>query len=417
MVELDPWTISQLADVRSYDEALKVWHEHRTELEGYLFVLSQPGQAAINWPSKIDLPGNGFLRSVFAHDRLWFTSHEVIDAMFGPDGKADLRLDYSIGFDSNAAQYLRDLVEGRLDSAVLRFRDSLQLLAERRFNWELAPALSERSEEVFSGRNLDQVWRIAYASEYFDACDLGFFAETGQLKLTRGEDEVRDACQRVLSEWHRMLVSGEMKRLRDFHALYHVLLLKIAILYRARPSPRDACRNLCEFVEFMCGVAGINLPWMLWAASSFFEQGGTFELLRKLTRPPDRLADACRNTAWDIMHFVDRRMFAQLGGRDGAFLVPYTLTFDRGLAQLLEHQAQRSCLVHPEWGMPQFFAEAEIFAELRTRYNDDQALLEVAGRHFTAEAHVRRAAQVEKAIRNRDSLVAELEASIARSGS
>jgi hypothetical protein len=55
--------------------------------------------------------------------------------------------------------------------------------------------------------------------------------------------------------------------------------------------------------------------------------------LRKLTCPSDRLVEVAENIAWDVIHFVERRRLAGPNGRGRSFLVPYTLTFDRGLEQ------------------------------------------------------------------------------------
>lgn len=414
MPDLHPLTVLRLSGVRTHNEAIEVWTDHREELASYTFVLSQPGAGSVNWPAKQNLPGGGYLRSIFAHDQLWFTNHAILGDLFGSAQKANIALDYTVGFDTNAAQYLRDLVEGRSNSAVDRFRETLRHLAERRFNWELMPILMERSEAIFNSRDLEYVWRIAYASEYFANSDLRHFAQTGEQRLLLNSEEVTAAAQRSLSEWHRVLVSGEIHRIRRSHSLYHLLLLKIALIHRAHPSPRDTCRSLCEFVEFMCGIVGINLPWMLWAAAGLFEGGGNFEPLRKLTAPPDVLVRNSRNIAWDVMHYVDRRQLGQMVGRNGAFLIPYTLTYDRGLAQWFDQQAQRSCLIRGEERMPQFFPEYNIEGEVLQRYGQTQALVDVAARHFTTDAHAARAYRLRSRPGDLAPLVMELEGTVSR---
>jgi hypothetical protein len=414
MPDLHPLIVLRLSGVRTHNEAVEVWTDHREELAHYTFVLSQPGPPSINWPAKVDLRGGGYLRSVFAHDQLWFTSHAILGELFGNNQRAHIGLDYTVGFDSNAAQYLRDLVEGRSNPTVERFRKTLRHLAERRFNWELMPILLERAEAIVSNRDLDHVWRVVYASEYLSHCDLRHFAQTGELRLTSPVHSVITSTQRNLSEWHRVLASGEILRIRHSHSLYHLLLLKIALLHRARPAPRETCRNLCEFIEFMCGTVGINLPWMLWAAAGLFEGGGSFEPLRKLATPPDVLVRNSRNIAWDVMHYVDRRQLGQMVGRNGSFLIPYTLTCDRGLAQWFDQQAQRSCLIRGGERMPQFFSEFNIEGQVLQRYGQEQALVNVAARHLTVDAHAARAERLRRGQSDLEPLIAELEASVAQ---
>lgn len=390
MSDIDPMIVLRISGVRTHNEAVEVWAEYRDALQGYLFVLSQPGPVSVHWPAKVDLPGGGYLRSVFAHDKLWFTSHGILSEMFGSNERVDLSLDYTVGFDSNVAQYLRDMVEGRLSPVIEQFRQTLRYMAERRFNWEMMPVLMERSEAVLAGRDLDHVWRLVHASEYFAACDLRHFAATGELRPQKSKEEIAAAAQLNLSEWHRVLTSGEIHRVRHSHGLFHAVLLKTALLHRARPSPRETGRNLAELIDYMGGTIGISLPWMLWAAAGLFEQGGAFEPLRKLTGSRESLIPSSRNIAWDIMHYVDRRQLAQPIGRNGAFLVPYTLTFDRGLAQWFDQQAQRSCMMQEGDRMPQFFSEFNIEGDVLRRFGSDQRVVDAAARHLTMNAFATR---------------------------
>ena len=378
-----------------------------------MFVLSQPGPAATNWPAKLNLPGGGYLRSTFAHDQLWFTSNELLARMTSGTGRVTIPLDYSISFDSNAAQYLCQLIEGRLNPVVLRFRETLRELAKRKFNWELLPFLQERSAAIMAGRDLDHIWRVVHASEYFDACDLDHFVATGGLRLQRPAEEVTAIAQRNLSEWHRVLAAGEAQRAAEAHELFHTLVLKIALLHRQRPSPRHAADNLAEFLEFMCGEVGINLPWMLWAAAGLFERGGAFEPLRKLTAKKDVLIANSRNIAWDVAHYVERRRWTRLGGHDGAFLLPYTLTFDRGLADWFDRQAMRSCLMKESGGMLQFFAEYDVEREVLDRYAAHRRLSGAVERHFTSEAAAARAERLRHHGGSVSQIVAGLEAAVA----
>lgn len=413
MPELDPLIQLRLSEVRTHNEAIDVWSDHHEALDGRLFVLSQPGPPSVNWPARSDLNGGGYLRSVFAHDSLWFTSNEILERMFGEKKKTDIPVDYSVGFESNAAQYLCNLVEGRMSPVVVRFQQSLRQLAERRLNWEVMPALMERAESILTGRDLDHVWRVVHASEYFAACDLRHFAATGELRPQRSPGEILAATQVSLSEWHRLLSGGEIHRIRYTHSQYHVLLLKAALLHRAKPSPQAAGSNLCDFIEFMCGTVGINLPWMLWAAVGLFEKGGAFEPLRKLTASKDDLIKNSRNIAWDVMHFVDRRQLAQPVGRNGSFLVPYTLTFDRGLAQWFDQQAQRSCLMRESDRMPQFFAEFRIQDDTLKRHENHAGLAGIKSRYFSISAHAERADRLRNGPRDLGPLVAETEALVA----
>ena len=76
---INPLTKFHLSHIRTQPEALKVWRDHWDELHGYSFVLSEPtGGNAMGVAARTDFPEGGHLRSAFAHDNLWFLSHDTI---------------------------------------------------------------------------------------------------------------------------------------------------------------------------------------------------------------------------------------------------------------------------------------------------------------------------------------------------
>lgn len=406
---LAPDIVLQLSQARSLNDAAQVWVDHPQELADYFFVISSPGPTNFRWAASIDLEGGGFLRSLFAHNQLHFVSHSILSGMVN-EGEIQVPVDYSIGFDINAAQYLRRVVEGKRNDTILRFKQSLQALAKPRFNWEVFPYLQERAEAVIEGRDLDDIWAVIHASEQFAACDLSHFTETGELVCLASEDEVVAKTSALLSNWHRFLIDGEMEKIRQSHLMLYVLLLKIALLYRAKPSPRDAGRNTAEFIHFMCGSVGVTLPWMMWAAAKLFEEGGENEPLRKLNEKAGLLVENCRNIAWDFMHYFYRRQQAHFMGHEGSFLLPYTLTFDRGLAALFSGFGQRSCLLHGDDAMGQFFAENDPHKDILNKYNGCSALVAAFDQHFTLAAHLERKRRIATNPRvNRLPLYQELE--------
>lgn len=346
------------------------------------------------WRASINLEGGGFLRSIFAHDQLHFASHEILSKM-SMEETIQIPIDYSIGFDINAAQYLRRMIEGKTHDPIIRFRHSLQLLANRRFNWELFPFLQERSESIMEGRDLQDIWDVVHASEYFAHCDMDHFSATGELQCEATANDITTKTRSILSDWHVYLNNGEIERIRHQHQMLNILLLKIAHLYRSNPASSQAGNNLAKLIVFMCGEVGVNLPWMMWAADKLFEQGGRFEPLRKLTKPVGSLADNCRNISWDFMHYHFRRRQIQSLGREGTFLVPYTLTFDKGLAALFSGHGQRSCIIHKDDAMGQFFAEYDPQTDIVDKYANCPSLVAAFSKYLTIEAHLGRKRRLE----------------------
>lgn len=388
----NPLVVLRLSNARTLSEVASIWVEENAELSGGMFVLSVPEPSEARWAARVNFPAGGYLRSVFAHDKLLFASDEILERM-AHDDTVTLALDYTIGFDSNAAQYLRTLVEGSGNDRpdIINFRTTLRTLTGTRMNWELMPFLIEHAQAIRTGRDADYIWRLVYASEYFHRCDNRHFADTGELRLRATAEEVTNATQHALVDWLRVLSVDGLAGYHGQHLMIQVLLIKAALLRHAQPAAASTARNLEEFLEFMCEEVGCNLPWMLWAAAGLFGIGGRFEPLRKLTCPPGRCVEQARNIAWDIVHYMIRRDLAKPIGRGGSFMVPYTLTFDRGLAEFFDGQPQRSCLLHPEREFPQFFADRNIEGDVLSRFPE---LSNVAGRHLTMNAHAARVARI-----------------------
>lgn len=359
---LSPEIQARLSKARTRDESVQIWIDHPEALQGHLFVLSiDDAEGGMRWPARLDLANQGFLRSVFRHSNLWFVSHDILAAMFGPEQNVNLPVDYTIGFDINAAEFLRAMIEGRNQGIVEAFRSAARQLAGRRFNWDLGPYLMERAARLRDGEAIDLecMWRTVVASERFGACDQAHFAKTGEIVPQISENGILRKAQDLLAGWDQQLKYSGFTHVREQHRLFYLMALQMAWLEQRYPGRRSSRRKLVEFIAFMDREISAMFHNIIWAAGRFFELGGQFRPLSKLTSRGKKLLPNAENVAWDLHHFTMRRDFVNVTGYDGAFLVPYFLTFDRGLAELLDGFPQRSCLLSPHRGFPQFFGEVD----------------------------------------------------------
>ncbi len=407
-----PLTIHRLSEAKTFNEAVAVWMDHADELSGYMFVLSSPETAGGPlWPPRLDLAGKGHLRSLFAHPRLWFVSHEILEAMTGPRGKVVLPIDYSIAFDTNAASYLRAMVEGSAVEVVQVFQQVLRQMAGRRFNWDLMPFFSERSADLQSGESkaLEGIWRTVLAAERFATCDMERFAETGEIKPRLREQEIVAKAQEQLSLWDSMLKAGIACSLREQHRLFYLMALKVALLEHQHPGRSEAERKMTAFITFLQKDVSAMFLNMLWAAGRYFQDGGGFRPFSKLASRGEQLLRNAANVAWDLHHVTMRRQFAGTIGRGGAFYVPYFLSFDGGLTDLIDGYPQRSCLVR-SGSFPQFFADLDMQAWLLENWHQPTELLMQC---FSIEGHQERKERHKKqGPTNPEPIIARFEAEI-----
>jgi hypothetical protein len=361
-VNLDPRILLKLGSVRTRNEAAQVWIDHWDELEGWLFVLSEKDETDrhLRWPARLDLQGKGFLRSAFAHDSIWFTNSEILGEL-SQERRVDIPVDYSIGFDSNAATYLLALTEGRKPDIVRVFQEVLRNLAGARFNWDALPYLHERFEDLVAGRDYDSIWRTVLATERFAACDQERFAATGEMILPTGEEEAITRARDLLAMYHDELTDWRAETLRRQHGVTLAIVFKVVALERQHPGARNAALKLAGIIEFMHSRLHCLFFLLIWAAGEYFRLGSGFRPLRKLRQDSSAgVGKAAANVAWDFMHVLSRQSMSCRMGREGSFHVPYFLTFDRDIAALYDGFPQRSCLLGPNDEGPHFTAETPL---------------------------------------------------------
>lgn len=357
----------RLTQVRTLNDAAQLWIDACDELWDYTLVLSCDGvDGGFPWPARVDLEGKAFLRSVFSRSRLWFVNHDILREMAKEGGHVDVLSDYSISFDTNAVNYLRAMVEGRSPEIVEIFRRVARTLSGTGFNWDIMPYLKERAEDiqVAAPDALDSIWRAVHASEYFAACDKGEFARSGKLVLTLPESEVTAKTHHILSSLHQMGAKSATSRMDREFACFYVFMLEIAAIEQRIPGRSASGEKLLLLMEFFhTEVSAMHLN-VLWAGGKLFQQGSHFRPLQKLLSAGPAVLRNAKNVAWDFYHLTMLRQYATNIGHEGSFLVPYLLTFDRGIAELMDGFANRSCLLEPDKDLPTFIPELDVEAWL-----------------------------------------------------
>lgn len=408
---IHPLTIMRLSQVRDQAGALEVWREHWNELEDHSYVLSEPNSGnAMRLPARMDFSPGGHLRSAFAYDNLCFLSHEVISTMV-VEGAVHLPIDYTVAFDSNVASYLRLWMKGRTVPVVSMLQSVLKRLNQGRFNWDLMPFLLERSNSMLAGQDLTEIYETVLASEWFAASDFIEFMKSGVIRLTVSQVELAERAQRSLAEWDRLLRSGVMGMIDHRYSLFHASVAKMVLLQLDSPSPKSAASKLERFLAFMDTELRCMTMLCSRAALEFFASGGRFAPMGKVSNCASDLRRRVRNVAWDFLQRQWRQEFAGNHGRNRCFHVPYFLTFDSGLAELLDLFPQRGCLFGGTLRFPIFFQEFDFAALVLGRFPE---LGRVIGETFSVQAHEERASRLEKQPPDMLGIVQKLERELTR---
>jgi hypothetical protein len=377
----------RLSKARTTADAQAVWRDHYSELSGYTFVLSEPDRAnRIQVPARVDFPGGGHLRSAFAHDSLYFISHDILTRTVA-EGVVHIPVDYSVGFDANVATYVRSWHKGRTETVVTVMQGLVRRLREGRMNWDTIPYLLERSDDILQQRDLTEIYETELASQWLSAADRTHLGQSGETRLRFSESELAMRAQRALADWDHLLKNGHGEVITRRFALCHACVLMMALLHLEEPSAKAAPAKLQRFLEFLDTELQTLLLLFVRVAMEFFAKGSACKPLAKISSRSPRLRQHVRNVTWDFMHLIWRHEFAGFNGRLQGFLVPYFLTFDAGLAELFELYPQRSCLFGGELGFPLFFPDTDFEALFPRQYPQ---LAPIFSRIFSPQASERR---------------------------
>lgn len=411
--EVDPLVQRAMSGAETLPDVVAVWAQHRTQLRAFTYAVSLDSSPnAMPWPAKIDLEERAYLRSAFGHNFIYFLNDDLFGRMVRGE-RPQIPVDYSIGFDSNTASYVRGMVENLGDEGDRRvFQTIMQRLSLKGFNWDMLPYLMERSEALAAGHDLYSIYAVVRAAETFAACDREHFVATGQIRALQSAGEIETRVEAQIGTWRENYKKGIGESMAYQHGLFYAVILKIALIQRMNPRGKDAPGKTAELIEWMCGQLGCLFPSMLWAGAQYFERGGGFEFFKKLGRKKEEILRQIQNVAWDAYHVYNRQQLTGSVLGDGSFTIPYFLTFDRGLAEFFDGFPQRGCFVHREQRSPQFVADRTIERDVLNRWLDNPALSRACDNYLSPDAVARRLGRLDMSRPLLPPIISHLEAQL-----
>ena len=407
---------NRVSNVKTIEEAEDVWRAHRPDLKGCTLVLAMSQQSPYRFPARLNLPGDGFLRSVFACDYLHFVSDDSVDQQVSPRTR-EIAASYSVSFDSSTASYLRSLALGRRGNSAYKLVHTIRALGSTfgtgGFLWDPFPFLLERADAISEGRDEDFVFETLIACERLAVCDLAELQKNGSIASRIDESEIERRAKAQIEWWKQGLRSGLGQAIRHRLNLFYAFALKTAIIHLKRPSTKDAQVKLKELLEFL-GDSVCCLPQLTGtAALEFFTKGHKFAPFQKLASRKPGLKKEARNVAWDFLHVQMGHECTGFHGTDGPFCVRYFLTFDRPLAELFDSFPQRSCLICPDGRLPLFFADFDFPSQVLDQF---PRLGPVIGKHYTLEADEDRRTRSQAKFPDIQAIITDLESEIDQLG-
>jgi hypothetical protein len=181
--------------VKTADQAYLLWSMHSEILAGYSLILSRRGDSQYGPKARMRFGKTGFLASLFCEDNLYFINNEIRDATEN-NQNSQIAVNFDILFDSNAASYLPAAFEGVGSESIKDFVEMLRYFNGNRINWNSAFYQIENAEAFLSGERLNDLFRVALASEKWTDMDMEWFDQTGQVRARLADEAYTDDAKK-----------------------------------------------------------------------------------------------------------------------------------------------------------------------------------------------------------------------------
>ena len=342
----------QLASSKS--EAFNIWSRYQTLLSNSALILSFPGESPLSARLFKTFGQKARLISIFAENDLYFLNAKIYEEL-GAGRSCTFPISYAISFDTNAASFLRALFAGREMGPTNDLRELLRNFRGNRLNWHVIPYLMENAEAIAAGENSQDIFETILATEKVQGLDAEHFIAEGEIRLKIDETELVNRAAAELSNFARQLNNGLKNEFIQRWEVVYVTLLFMTLLQIKMPAKVLAAKKLRALVEFMDCELHAMLVEILNIALEWFVGGNYVGIFNRLQRNAPDLVDKAKNISWDILHLLQLRQEATYLSRDKCFSIPYFLTFDQALADLMQMCAIKGCLIPGTFQYPVCF--------------------------------------------------------------
>jgi len=286
---------------------------------------------------------------------VYFVNHE-------PLMRPWLKIDYTITFDTNFASYVDKVVRG--ESLNVQQDEVMQVIDDILYNdlnFDPMFYLVENIKKAYPialGMKNDE---ISSPHKFWDLLDEGFRQNIVSLQLFKNFDcqhyrklrklkfniSYEEAVTRSINLTYKFYASSEGQELVSHFLLLQkaILLQLLAILKIQFSSNRGARNKTREFLEF------IQKEWVYYdretiVAHKYFKDSKTIRVLEGVKKGArTNLWGKIDNLAWDMTapRFMERTIALQ---EPGTFMVPFSLTFDRNLRELIRCYPVKAAIIN-----------------------------------------------------------------------
>lgn len=310
-------------------------------------LVSTTDMDAIDLDMGLGLQPCEYITPIFEGPRAWLVSrHTAIQSRLD-NGRSNVLVDYSLGFDSNFAEKLRALVNGENIQQVDRDRVTavLKLKASNpKVQFDIVPFLNENTRLVRDDPKNKRPLNTLVAFYMLDHLDWeAFLADQTRLKFYDSVEDLRVHLQIKADEFLASQHSNvEVLKQEVFAMGTQALLLRFAKLWKTyKGNRKQVLRDLLDFCVFELGFMPIAELTLIWRGT---HEKQVVPFFGPLINPSNKTIKSARGMAWDIAHLRSLQDKARTSVF-GSFFIPYFVSFDERWRELLRLNPIRIMLI------------------------------------------------------------------------
>jgi len=298
-----------------------------------IFSSDQPGSIELPVPIPQLEKEAPWLMSLFKGPNYFFISPEqaLQQYVFGTT-KTFVGIDWSFSFDSNVADKVKAVVQGKNLGKADTDR-VIQLLKYKKafnMNTDITPFIFENMRFFKSGAQIDRIFNSIKSFKKLDYIDWSAFEENNyHLKFKCSEKTIESEVEDDLN----LYANSEAVENQENRALFtKAFLTELAVLWISNPNaPKEVMINL---IQFCLEQLGKFPKYELQFAHMFVSKPHKINFFGPIVGRSKDLAKKLSGMAWDLNHFRCLETMATKPGNN-QFYIPFFVSFDGKFSDLI----------------------------------------------------------------------------------
>ncbi|RNB67311.1 hypothetical protein [Brevibacillus panacihumi] len=295
----------------------------------------------------------------FQSSKLYFIDNEILNNMLSSQNNVEIPIDYSIMFDTNYASYIHQFVNNPSSNLNNEVFTSIALLLRENYQYDFNFYLIENSKSMdlnsiydFSDfiQNHNEIYQNIISLELFKSIDNTLFKNTGKLNYTITKSEATQKATDLITTL--FCTKQGIEYLQNFTFMQkQMTLFLIGMLNIQFSSNKSPQKKIYDLFDFMNEKVGVYFERESIVAHRYFKEKGKLRIFRKIQKNGDttKILETINNIAWDFVTPRVMEFFMRFGG-EGKFFLPFILSHDAGLKEILQLFNVKACLIDEHLG-------------------------------------------------------------------